>query len=236
MQLGDFLDNVFFRSLLQIYDSIFSAALSVFEPGAAVIVFSVALNVALLPLYYQMESLGKASRVARAEMNQEIARIKAYYRGRERYFYVRTIHRQFGYKPWAVVLASGDLYLQILIFATVYRYLSHHPALEGAEFGAIENLSQPDQLLFGMSLLPILMTVLNVGSALLYGGDRSKRAQSFLLALVFLVLLYRSPASLVLYWTTNNACSLLRNFVEKKLVPKLPSRLSLLVAEAARQE
>jgi len=169
-------------------------------------------------------------------MNQEIARIKAHYKGRERYFYVRAIHRQFGYHPIHAVFSSSDLYLQILVFTTVYRYLAQHDALRGTRFLGIHDLGRPDGLFFGVNLLPILMTLLNVGSAMLYGADPSKRRQSFLLAGAFLLLLYQSPAGLVLYWTFNNAFSLVRNFVERKLVPALPLRMIHALSRIANQE
>lgn len=219
MSLIDLLDNLLILSLLEVYDAIFTSSLAAFGPVLSVINFSIVLNFALMPLYYQMEQVGRAGRERQARMNAEVARMKAHYTGRERYYYIRTVHRQFGYRPLSVVFASGDLYLQILVFATVYRYLSHHPALSGGWLG------HPDGWLFGFNALPFLMTALNVGAALLYGTDRSKRTQSFVLAALFLVLLYGSPAALVLYWTCNNAFSLVRNFVEKKALPVLSARL-----------
>lgn len=229
MPLIDLLDNLLIRSMLEIYDAIFSVALAQFGSVLAVVSFSIMLNLLLMPLYYQMEQAGRVGRERQQRMNDEVARMKAHYKGRERYYYIRTVHRQFGYRPLSVVFASGDLYLQILVFATVYRFLSQHPALSMGWLG------QPDGWLFGLNLLPILMTLLNVGAALLYGTDRSKRIQSFVLAAMFLVLLYGSPAALVLYWTCNNAFSLVRNFIEKKVLPAVVSKLGPWMSRAPQQ-
>lgn len=219
MSLTDFLDNTFLAALMVIYHPLY-AALAEFASslGGGLVLFSIVLNVALIPAYHQMERAGKSMEATRAAMRAEIARINAHYQGRERYYYVRTVHRQFGHNPLSVLLASADLLLQMLVFATVYRYISGLEMLEGATFFAIEDLSRPDGLLWGINALPILMTALNVASAVFYTASRAKRRTAFAVAGLFLIVLYASPAGLVLYWTSNNAFSLARNYVARKLV------------------
>ena len=80
------------------------------------------------------------------------------------------------------------------------------------------------------------MTLLNVGSAVLYRRDKPRRRSAFVIAGIFLVLLYSRPAGLVLYWTTSNAISLLRNFVEHKLVPRVPAAVTTRLSRLASQE
>jgi membrane protein insertase Oxa1/YidC/SpoIIIJ len=182
-----------------------------------------------------MEHAGRDGARSRSSMLAEIARIKKHYRGRERYFYIRTIHRQFGHSPLSIVFSSAELYLQILIFATVYRFIRGHESLSGSAFLFLADLSEPDGLLFGVNVLPIMMTLLNLFSALMYSQDKVKRRNAFLLAGLFLALLYTSPSGLVLYWTSNNAFSLIRNFVERKLVPALPAGLTRSLAGFAHR-
>ena len=124
----------------------------------------------------------------------------------------------------------------MLVFATVYRYLAGLEDLAGASFFAIADLGQPDGLLRGINLLPILMTAANFASATIYGDTRSKRLQAYGLAVLFLVLLYGSRSGLVLYWTSNNLFSLLRNWIEHRLVPRLPEAWTQRFAEIAAQE
>ncbi|MBZ0113169.1 MAG: YidC/Oxa1 family membrane protein insertase [Thermoanaerobaculia bacterium] len=230
------LETIFLLPLSVIYDWIFRHILVLIpEPGSALIAFSCVLNLLLLPLYFQMEINGRKSLALRRIVDDEVARIKATYSGRERYFYTRAVHRTFGYKPISAVLSSGDLYLQILVFATVYHYISKMPALVGSSYLGIPDLSRPDELLFGANFLPFLMTVFNMASALAYDADRSKRRQAFILAAVFLVLLYNSPSGLLLYWTSNNLFSLVRNLTESKLTPRIPPRWRARIQEVANQ-
>jgi len=226
MSIIDLLDNLFLSSLLTIYQGVFGFARSSSgSVGWALVLFSLILNLTLLPVYYQMERAGKASNQRREAMNKEVARLKKYYKGRERFYYIQTLHRQFQYRPIAAVFSAGDLYLQILVFTTVYRYLAANAALKGAAFGPIVNLAAPDGLLAGVHLLPIAMTVLNIAATAFYTTDKNKQRSGILIALLFLALLYRSPAGIVLYWTCNNAFSLVRNAIQRAVIPALPSRI-----------
>lgn len=237
MSVTDLLALLFVQPLLLVYGEVFGAIQSVVpDAGWDVVAFSGVLNLCLLPVYYQMERAGREGAVDRAALEVEVARMKRHYRGRERYFYVRTVHRVFHHRPISAVFRSADLFLQILVFATVYRFLSANGSLRGASFLGIGDLARPDGLLGGVNVLPIAMTLLNVGSALLYGSDKAKRRNAFLLAAVFLALLYRSPAGLVLYWTSNNLFSLVRNLVERKLAPRLPAEVRRAWARLREQE
>lgn len=100
-----------------------------------------------------------------------------------------------------------------------YRFLSTLSVLDGAAWGPIRNLIEPDGLLrlgaLTVNLLPILMTAINLISGALYarGSTLRLKLQILITALLFLVLLYQSPAGLVIYWTMNNLFSLGKNLM-----------------------
>lgn len=179
-------------------------------PGVALIAFSLIINLVLVPVYREMERAEAAQSERWSKMRAEVARMRKYFRGRERYFYIRTVHRHYRYSPALAVVGSGSIILQMVVFFAAYRYLSSQPELIGVPFGSIRSLSEPDGLLWGLNLLPLVMTALNVAAAFLRSAERRQRIQACLLAAVFLVLLYGSPAGLLVYWTTNNAVALLR--------------------------
>ncbi len=237
MSLAGLLDVFYFQPLLAIYDFVFWAIHTIVPSlGASLILFGIVLNLALLPIYRRMEHAGRERAAARKAMDAEIARIEAHYKGRERYYYVRTIHRHFRYSPISVVFTSGALYLQMLVFPTVYHFISTLWVLNGARFLAISDLGRPDALLFGANLLPIVMTLLNVGSALAYSPSKSGRLLALVVAVFFLVLLYGSPSGIVLYWTSNNAFSLFRNLAQRRMGIAVPDGLRRIVSSVAHQE
>lgn len=213
------LDNLFVQPLMLMYSFVYHLPEYWIDrdPGVQLIVFGVLLNLTLLPLYHQMEQRSEAARAVRERVAREVARMKRHFRGRERYFYVRAVHRNYRYHPISEVLGSADLLVQILVFITVFRYLSGLDELVGQAWGPIADLSRPDGLLAGVNLLPLLMTAINAAAVFYYTEDRGKRLQAWALAAIFLVLLYQSAAALVLYWTANNLFSLARNVLRRRM-------------------
>lgn len=210
----ELLDVLFLQPLMVIYQALFRFP-DWLSTGGQIIAFAIMLNLLLSPVYRQMEVRARLDRQKREPMAREVARMKANFRGRERYFYVQVTHRQYRYHPIQALITSNELFLQIFVFASVFHFLSSPGLLNGATFGPIADLSQPDGLLGTINFLPLLMTAVNIMSVLCYIKERNQRLQAIALALVFLVLLYPSPAGLVLYWTINNCWSLLRNMISR---------------------
>lgn len=208
------LDIILLQPLMVIYRALLDFP-SWLDMGGKIVAFSITINLLLHPLYREMETRARAGRVQRERMDREVTRMKTHFKGRERYFYVRAVHRQFHYHPIQSLVSSNELFLQLLVFFTVYHFLSQPGLLAEMSFGQIDDLGKPDGLLVGINLLPLLMTGINAISVLYYVKDPAKRLQAIALALVFLVLLYASPAGLVLYWTMNNFWSLLRNMLAR---------------------
>ena len=217
----EILHGLFVEPLMSIYSAVFLALPDWLGVGARIIAFSVVVNLFLLPLYQQMEKRSRQMRTKREAVQRDAQRMRLHFKGRERYFYIRAVHRQHGYHPLASLLGSADLAVQIVVFITVYHYLSGMQLLQGASFGSMHDLSRPDALLGGINLLPFLMTAINVGATFAYRQERARRNQALVLAALFLLLLYNSPAGLVVYWTTNNLFSLVRNFASNQLA-KMP--------------
>jgi membrane protein insertase Oxa1/YidC/SpoIIIJ len=233
--MSELLYTLFVEPLMLIYAFAFEWLSDWFEPGLQLIFFSLLLNLFLLPIYRQMERRNRGRLAIKQKVAQDVARMKKHFRGRERYFYIRAVYRQYGYHPISELLGSADLFVQIVVFVTVFHFLSGFPALSGQSFGPIADLSKPDGLLFGINLLPLLMTAVNAGAVFAYTETPSRRIQALALAGIFLVLLYGSASGLVLYWTANNLFSLVRNVIERFVVARLPQWITRPAGELAGQ-
>lgn len=229
------LDAMLLQPLMQIYAALLASLPASMNAGARVILFSVIVNLVLAPIYLQMERQSRRLHEIKERVARDVERMRRHFRGRERYFYIRTVHRQYNYHPISALLGSSDLFVQILVFATVYRYLAGLETLQGQAFGPIADLSQPDGLLGGVNLLPFVMTAINAASVFAYVDDRRKRLQALALAAVFLILLYASPAGLVIYWTTNNLFSWARNVITRGSSVRLPARIARSLATLSEQ-
>ena len=192
------------------------------NPGIAIIGVSIVINFLLLPLYRNADRIQAEERKKQGGMKKWVESIRGNFKGDERVMMLSAYYRKQDYHPLYSLRSSISLLLQIPFFIAAYHFLSNLSILNGTSFLCINNLGQPDGLIrFGgvvINLLPVLMTVINCIAALIYtkGTPIKDNIQIYVLAGLFLILLYRSPSGLVLYWTMNNVFSLIKNIVLKE--------------------
>lgn len=190
--------------------------------GISLIILSTIVNIILLPAYLPLEKWKARAQIKQKPMLDEIEEIKQYYFGHERYLYTQAIYRRYKYHPLQSLIMSLGLFIQIPFFIAAYNMLSHYGGFSGVSFLFINNLAAPDAISnignLKINIMPILMTLINFISTFLYTKESGKagRNQLFIIAGVFLVVLYTSPAALVLYWTMNNIFALIKQVCHNK--------------------
>ena len=224
MTVLEMLDKLILGPIQLLLDVVYAVSVRVTANyGKSIIVLSLFVNILLLPLYRRADAMQKEERDRTLRMKPRIDQIKSKFTGNERFLILQTYYRQCHYKPYYALKGSVSLLLQIPFFMAAYRFLSGLQVLTGVPFGPIRDLSQPDGMLqiggVVINVLPILMTLINILSGMLYskGMPLKSKIQMYGLAAVFLVLLYNSPSGLVFYWTLNNLFSLGKNIITKLL-------------------
>ena len=189
--------------------------------GFAVIGISIAVTLLCLPLYAVAEKWQQVERDTQKRMKSQLDRIKATFTGDERYMMTTAYYKENHYSPIMALRSSFGLLIQIPFFIAAYSFLSNLPALHGVSFLFIRDMGVSDALFtigsFPVNVLPIAMTLINIVAGAIYtkGFALKDKLQIYGMALVFLVILYNSPAGLVLYWTMNNVFSLIKNIFYK---------------------
>ncbi|MDR2392812.1 MAG: YidC/Oxa1 family membrane protein insertase, partial [Treponema sp.] len=214
----DFFYTLIIYPIVQIIDIIYVFIYKVFDdPSVAVIGVSFALSLLCLPLYMAAETWQRRERELIKKLKPKVDAIKSVFKGDEQYMILSTYYRQNHYHPVYALRNAFGILIQIPFFIAAYSYLSHLEVLKGASFLSIRDMSAPDGLLEGINLLPIGMTLINIVAGAIYtkGFPLKEKIQLYGMAAVFLVLLYNSPAALVLYWTMNNVFSLIKNIFYK---------------------
>jgi len=208
--------------LTQIIEFVYSFCNKIFSnAGVSIIGVSCAVSLLTLPLYIVAEHWQQVERDIQKKMKPEISKIKDVFHGNEQYMILSTYYRQNHYHPIMSLRSAFGLLIQIPFFTAAYTCLSNMSALQGQSFLFIRNMGEPDALFkigsFNVNILPIAMTIINMVSGFLYTRGLSLRdkIQTYGLALVFVVILYNSPAGLVMYWTMNNIFSLVKNVFYK---------------------
>ncbi|MCR5105559.1 MAG: membrane protein insertase YidC [Eubacterium sp.] len=217
-----YLYDIFIKPIELIVEIIFVILYRVFgSSGMAIIGVSLVINVLILPIYRRADAAQEDERKKQEHMKPYIQRIHNAFRGDERYMILSTYYKEVGYHPLYALRGMLPVFLQIPFFIAAFHFLSSLDILSGESFGILKDLSKPDGLinLFGKSIniLPLLMTLINVLSSLIYlkGFPLKSKLQTYGLAVLFLFLLYGSPSGLVFYWTLNNLFSFCKNIVMK---------------------
>ena len=218
--------NLLYRLLIlpieYLIEVVFTVMNSFFgREGFAIIAVSVAISTLVLPLYLRADAIQEEEQEKQKKMERWLTHIKKHFSGDERYMMVNAYYAEMNYKPLYALRGLIPLFLQIPFFIAAFHFLSNMQRLQGCSFGPIADLGAEDGMFkiggMAVNLLPVMMTFFNVLSTVIYtrGFSWKQKLQPYLLALLFLVLLYRSPSGLVLYWMMNNLYSFLKNLITK---------------------
>ena len=194
--------------------------------GIAVIGLSFVVTLCTLPLYMVAEGWQEKERETQIALKPGIERIKKFFKGDEQYMILNTFYRQNHYSPIMALRSSFSLLIQIPFFLAAYHFLSDLGTLKGVSFLFVKDFGSPDATFhigsFAINILPIAMTIINCVSGALYskGHAAKEKIQIYAFAAIFLVVLYNSPAGLVVYWTMNNILSLVKNIFYKLKQPE----------------
>ena len=222
MSLIAIIETLFIGPLKLLFEVIFQLANRfVNHPGLSIIFLSLVMNILVLPLYRRADAMQEEARDIDAKLRDGVSHIKKMFVGDEKMMVLQTYYRQNNYKPTSALNGSVSLLLEIPFFMAAYQFLSHLSVLHGTGLGPITDLGTPDRLIvigeMTINLLPVLMTLVNVISCVLYlkGFPLKTKIQLYGMALFFLVFLYNSPSGLVFYWTLNNVFSLVKTIFYK---------------------
>ncbi|HYQ56416.1 MAG TPA: YidC/Oxa1 family membrane protein insertase, partial [Draconibacterium sp.] len=136
--------------------------------GIAILLLSFAISLLLLPIFIYIEKTKKHDNAIKKRMQPLIDEIKQVYTGQERFYYLKTLNRQFGYSQFKALIPILSLLVQIPFFIAAYQYLDNLEAIQRISFGPLTDLSKPDHLFGIVNVLPIVMTVVNLLTAYFY--------------------------------------------------------------------
>ena len=189
--------------------------------GVCILLLSLVFSLIVLPLYMRADKIQEEAKEDEERLGPTIKHIKKYFKGDERFMILQTFYRQNNYSPLGVLRSSVSLLLQVPFFLAAYRMLHNNTFLMGKGFGPIADLGSPDALLhiggMAVNVLPFVMTAINLISAAIYADKMpmKSKVQLWVMAFLFLALLYNSPSGMVIYWTCNNLFSLVKNIIVK---------------------
>lgn len=207
--------------------------------GLSIIALSLLVNLFLLKIFLYTDQKAKEESELKDLLDTRIKAWKRVYKKAKLYAFTRTLYRQHSYHPIYALRSLGGLALQLPFFWAMYEVIKSASYLDGVSFLWIGDLKAPDNVeILGLSvhILPLLMTLLTLINALYSAKSLSAKIQGISIALLFLLLLYDMPSSLVLYWTCNMGFALLKELYKstKAKNPNPQSTPKVLDAQASQ--
>lgn len=203
----------------------------------SIVMLSVFVKILIAPLFKLANKWQKKVNELNSILRPGLDEIKSKYKGEEQTKQTLALYMELGISPLYSLKSLLSAAIQIPLFFAAYHMLSEHIALSNISFLWINDLSSPDKIatlpfsipLIGneVNLLPFVMTSFTFASSWIH-KDRSLSAQLqkkqqnnlYLMAGLFFILLYRSPAGIVIYWTMNNVLAFLSTFFEAYIFKK----------------
>jgi YidC/Oxa1 family membrane protein insertase len=196
------------------------------NPGIAIIALAASVKLLLWPLALVAERLQDQVNATQARLQPGIEAINAAHRGEERARRTLALYREAGVHPLYTLRSLVGFLIQVPVFIAVFDMLAENFDLHGVSFLWIRDLSRPDELLrlpaclpfFGcyLNLLPFLMSSISIAALFRVHSPvltpkliRKQRRNLTGMALLFFLLFYTFPASMVLYWTSTNSVQLI---------------------------
>jgi len=186
--------------------------------GFSLILLSFAVSICLAPFYYLTGILENKERTIKQRLEPFIQKINTIKNSGIRHIQLKELYDSFSYYPFYSLRSLAGLFIQIPMLFAAYGVLTKNP-LNGEQFFFISDLGKPDLLIFGINLLPIIMTAINMASVFLSSkAGSAERKQGIFIAMLFFFLLYDQNSALLIYWTFNQFF----NFIRYLMVCRLP--------------
>lgn len=173
--------------------------------GVALVFLSVVTYLLMRPLMNWAKKFQTDEKNIQAVLAPQLATIKENFSGAQQHEKIQRLYKRYAYHPVLAIRSAAGIILQLPFLMAAYFMLDGLIDIIGQSWWIISDLSEPDKLLGGVNLLPFLMTAINlVGAFLAKDFSGRDKFQSFIIAILFLILLYNAPSALLIYWTCNN--------------------------------
>lgn len=222
MYFGSF--NFIAHLLLQFLEFLYSV---VKNWGWAIVILSIAIYFLLFPL--TLKYLRFMKEMQKLQPHLEV--LRATYKDNPQKLQKEQMElfRKYKVNPFGGCL---PFILQIPIFLALLNVLQRCISLKGAHFLWIKDLSEPDRLFTLPFALPILGNAINLLPILMTAGmfiqqkmsatsgvsSEQQKLMVIVLPLVFGVVFYQMPSSLVLYWLINSSLTLASQLQAKRSI------------------
>jgi YidC/Oxa1 family membrane protein insertase len=207
--------------------------------GWAIIVVTIFINIALMPLRFS--SIKSMKRMS--DLQPQIQAINAKYKGvglrdpknQQKNAEVMELYKKHGINPMGGCL---PMLIQMPFFIAFYTVLTVAIEMRGANWLWVTDLSQPEHI--PIRILPIAMIIAQFFQQKMTpnpSADPSQQRMMMLMPLIFGFMFYSASSGLVLYWLATNLVGIVQQLIINKTmgVPTVPQTAAVTEAPSKRK-
>ena len=194
--------------------------------GITIIIFTIFFKTFLLPINIIAAQYQKNIAIIQSKIDPIISDIKSEFSGEEAHNKIMQVYKNANISPFYTMKSMISLLIQIPFLIAIFNTLAEMTQFINADFLWINSLAYPDSIaelsfaipLLGseINILPILMSLIVIISTIFYKNDylsnvriKKQKNNLYLMAILFFVLFYTFPSSMVLFWLSSNLIQIL---------------------------
>lgn len=159
----DLIFTLLISPLSLIYEVLFEIIYRMVQSyGAALLLLSVVTSILVIPLDGLVKGAISKEKKIQGIINPQLDKIKREYTGSEKDRAIERLYHRYSYNPVLSYRLALGVLVQLPLLLGAYWMISEFPGIRGASFWFLRDLSEPDGLLFGLNVLPLLMTIINL--------------------------------------------------------------------------
>ena len=180
--------------------------------GLAIIILTLIVRLILMPLTFRQYRSAQAM----TKLQPKIKELQRKYKTDKRKLQEETmkLYQEYRVNPFASCL---PLLLQMPIFICLYYSIRFTPEIRTSSFLFIHELGKPYLPLF---VLYILSQIVSTELMMQPETEKQQKYLMRLMPVIFVFILYRFPAGLMLYWVTTNLWTIMQQVIIRRTAPK----------------
>ena len=155
----DLLYTIFIQPIASVMFLILDKTAPIFGYGSSIILLSALVNIALIPIKKMCTKIEEKETLLQYLMYPALLEIRQKYSGEEQFYKMKALYKSHEYHPIKSFRKSLSLFMQLPFFIGAYSILSTYRVNDDV-FLNIIYLTKSDALLWGLNLMPIIMSVI----------------------------------------------------------------------------
>lgn len=204
-----------FSPIIYLIEKYFIFLLNIFNSqGVSIIITSISASLILIPVLKVARRKEDLFSQKVAQINNEVSNISKSLKGEEKFYAVEKIYNKYDFHPIHNIQNGLSFFIIFPVLISAYLFFNINIQSMNQDFLNLVNLSKPDELFFGLNIIPIMIFIINfLDAKFKYHKTNSGRPSYIFLSLVICILIYNMPSCLTVYWFTSSIFSLFFSIV-----------------------